>query len=91
MINVRHTLEGDVCVLRVFEDETEVIIEDDVVGSLGTSERGRECDRSRRFRCFEGDGLVLFGLLVFEAIKKASLLGYAARNGLELRISMFGL
>jgi hypothetical protein len=34
MINVRHTLEGDVCVLRVFEDETEAIIEDDVVGSL---------------------------------------------------------
>jgi hypothetical protein len=79
-MNGRHTLDGDVCVLRVFEDEAEVIVEARIVGSL--SEGGRECDRSRGFRCFEG--LVL-------AVKKPSFLGYAARNGSEVRISIFGL
>jgi len=83
-ISERHTLDGDVCDLRVFEDETEVIMED---VSLGTSERGRESDLSRRFRCLEGNELVL---VVFETVKKPNLLG-CAKKGSELRISMFGL
>ena len=59
-MNGRHTFEGDVCVLRVLEEVTEVIIEDGVAVSFGAaSERVCERDRSLCLGCFEGDGLVL--------------------------------
>jgi hypothetical protein len=88
-MNGRHTFEGDVCDLRVFEDATEVIVWD---WEAATS--GRGCDQSLCLTCFEGDKFVFLELLVlFDAVKKPSRLddcgGGATRNGSELRILMF--
>jgi hypothetical protein len=89
-MNGRHTFEGDVCDLRVFEDATDVMI-----GNWEDAASARGCDQSLFLRCFEGDRLVFLGLLVlFDAVKKPSRLddcgGGTARNGSELlRILMF--